>query len=104
MEHVVSMAQNNQTVTAQKGDTIHLALEENPTTGYAWDIATMDSGILQLQSSDYKLNQGSAIGGGGMRDMIFIVQQAGNGRIRLENKQRWSGDVYQQFEISVNAN
>lgn len=103
MEHIVSMANNNQTVAAQKGDTIHLELEENPTTGYAWDIAMVDSNVLQLQSSDYKLNQGGAIGGGGLRDMIFIVKDSGSGRLKLENKQRWSGDVYQHFEINISA-
>lgn len=103
MEHVISMAQNNQTITAQKGDIIHLQLEENPTTGYAWDIAQLDSNMLQLQSSDYKMNGNGAIGGGGMRDMVFIVSDTGTGRIHLQNKQRWSDDVYQQFDVNINV-
>ena len=63
----------------------------------------MNSNIFELQSSDYKLYDNAGVGGGGIRIMLFLVNNKGSGNIKLKNAQRWSGDVYKQFEISVDA-
>jgi predicted secreted protein len=86
-----------------KGDTIEIQLEETPTAGYSWEVDSMNSNIFELQSSDYKLYDEAGIGGGGMRTMLFLVKNSGNGNIKLKNTQRWSGDIYKQFEINVDA-
>lgn len=63
----------------------------------------MNSNIFKLQSSDYKLYDNAGVGGGGIRTMLFLVNNKGSGNIKLKNAQRWSGDVYKQFEVSVDA-
>jgi predicted secreted protein len=102
MHHKIS-ADSNTSIAVHKGDTIEVQLEETPTAGYSWEIDNMDSNIFELQSSDYKLNNEAGIGGGGMRTMLFLVKNSGSGNIKLKNSQRWSGDVYKQFELNVNA-
>lgn len=102
MHHKIS-ADSNAIIAVHKGDTIEVQLEETPTAGYSWEIDNMDSNIFELQSSDYKLNKEAGIGGGGMRTMIFSVGGQGNGKSRLKNAQRWSGDIYKRFELNVNA-
>jgi len=47
--------------------------------------------------------EGAGIGGGGLRTMVFLFDKQGQGKIKLKNSQRWSGDVYKQFEIDVSA-
>lgn len=102
MHHKVS-ADSNTAIAAHKGDTIEVQLEETPTAGYSWEIDKMDTDIFELQSTDYKMNAGAGIGGGGIRTMIFLVEGQGDGKIKLKNAQRWSGDIYKQFELSVSA-
>jgi len=102
MHHKIA-ADNSSGITAHKGDTIEVQLDETPTAGYSWEIDSLDNNILELQSSDYKLYEGAGVGGGGLRTMFFLVKNTGNGKIKLKNAQRWSGDVYKQFEIGVNV-
>ena len=102
MHHKIA-ADNSSGITAHKGDTIEVQLDETPTAGYSWEIDSLDSNILELQASDYKLYEGAGVGGGGMRTMLFLVKNVGNGKIKLKNSQRWSGDIYKQLEIGVNV-
>jgi predicted secreted protein len=102
MHHKIS-ADSNSSIAVHKGDTIEIQLEETPTAGYSWEVDSMNSNIFELQSSDYKLYNEAGIGGGGMRTMLFLVKNSGNGNIKLKNTQRWSGDIYKQFEINVDA-
>src|SRR5687767_6271268 len=102
MHHKIS-ADNNSSIAAHKGDTIEIQLEETPTAGYSWEVDSMNSNIFELQSSNYKLYDEAGIGGGGMRTMLFLVKNSGNGNIKLKNFQRWSGDIYKKFEINVDA-
>ncbi len=73
MHHKIA-ADNNSGITAHKGDTIEVQLDETPTAGYSWEIDSLDSNILELQSSDYKLYEGAGVGGGGLRTMLFLVK------------------------------
>ena len=71
MHHKIA-ADNSSGITAHKGDTIEVQLDETPTAGYSWELDSLDSNILELQSSDYKLYEGAGVGGGGMRTMFFF--------------------------------
>jgi predicted secreted protein len=103
MQHSVSIDSNKKTLTVQKGDTIEIELDETPTSGYNWEVDSVDQNLCELVSSDYSLYAHAGIGGGGVRTMIFRIKNSGNGTIKLKNWQRWSGDVYQSFEVAVKA-
>ena len=103
MQHTLTMNDNKKTVTVQKGDTIEIELDENMTTGFNWDIDKADENICELVASEYQLPANSAMGGGGVRTMIFRVKNTGTASIRLKNWQRWSGSIYQNFEVTVKA-
>lgn len=102
MLHQIGIDDNRQIIHASAGDTIQLQLEENPTTGYSWAIENAEP-FFTLQHNDYQLLSGAGIGGGGTRTIVFKVEQSGSGKISLKNKQPWSGDVYQTFEVDVKA-
>lgn len=103
MHHKISGDNNNKNIVVHKGDTIEIQLDETPTTGYSWEIDKVDSQLLGFQSSDYKIYDTAGIGGGGIRSMKFLVNGEGKGSIKLKNWRKWSGDIYQQFEIDVSA-
>ncbi len=103
MNHKIAADSNHKNIVVHKGDTIEIELEETATTGYSWEIEGVDNNIAALQSNNYKMYEGAGIGGGGLRTMVFLVGGQGQGKIKLKNAQRWSGDIYKQFEIDVSA-
>ena len=104
MEHKLTMDSNQKTLTVHKGDLIEIDLDETPTAGYNWEVESIDKVNCILVSSEYNVYERAGIGGGGIRSMIFRVENSGNCKIKLKNWQRWSGDIYQQFEVNVDAN
>ena len=85
MHHKITGDNNNKNIVVHKGDTIEIQLDETPTTGYSWAVDNVDSHILDLQSSDYKIYNTAGIGGGGIRSMKFLVNGQGDGSIKLKN-------------------
>jgi len=103
MNHKIGADSNKKNIVVHQGDTIEVELDETPVAGYSWDVDRIDNNIAKLESNNYKLYNNAGIGGGGLRTMVFLVDGKGSGKIKLKNSQRWSGDIYQQFEIDVNA-
>lgn len=100
MQHQVNMNHHGQTIRVSPGDIIELQLEENPTTGYSWVVEDIPP-VFSIQQNEYKLFSGAGMGGGGTRTMLLKVEAPEDGRISLKNRQPWSGDVYQSFELDV---
>lgn len=42
------------TLEMNTGDNLEIVLEANPTTGYRWEVASLDSSILSKTSTEYK--------------------------------------------------
>jgi len=103
MQHEIHADSNNKTIAAKQGDEIMIRLEETPATGYMWEVDEITGNACEHLSSDYSLYADAAIGGGGTRTISFRVNKNGNCRIRLKNWQRWTGDVYQRFDLGVTA-
>lgn len=95
------MDSNKKTLTVHKGDQIEIDLDETPTAGYNWEVESIENINCKLLTSDYKVYESAGIGGGGIRSMIFHVENSGNCTIKLKNWQRWSGDIYQRFEVNI---
>jgi predicted secreted protein len=101
MHHQLVSDSNNKSIVVNKDDIIEIQLDEVLTTGYEWAIDSLSDDICKLQSSDYKTNEAAGIGGGGLRTMSFLIIKKGKGYIKLKNWQRWNGDIYKKFEISI---
>jgi len=95
---------NNTTVTARVGDTIEVLLAENPSTGYRWEVAVLDSSVLGAGESRFSPAAG-AIGAGGTRHMAFPVRDAGTGRIELVLRRNWEpvGAAIQRWSVTVDV-
>jgi predicted secreted protein len=97
-----SLSENNnqEQIQIEVNDIIQIELSESPTTGYRWEIIELDTSNLQVISEDFKLNSDSAIGGGGKKIIQLKVLKKASGRVKLENRKPWSGEVYKTFEVS----
>jgi inhibitor of cysteine peptidase len=92
---------NGKRIQASAGDIIELQLDENPTTGFRWDVSQLDANILELNGDDFQIQSTTGVGGGGTRIFRFNVIGTGNGTVKLSNRQKWSGDEFETFEISL---
>lgn len=73
-------------------DTVTLVLEENPTTGFRWEIET-DGEVLKLESDTYQPAQveKGIVGAGGTRTFVFSVLQKKECLIHCRYYRHWEG-------------
>lgn len=95
---------DNTTVTARIGDTIEVSLSENPSTGYRWEVAALDSSVVSAGESRFSPPAGG-IGAGGTRHMAFRVRDAGVGRVELVLRRSWEpvDAAIQRWSVTVEA-
>jgi inhibitor of cysteine peptidase len=80
-----------------------LQLEENPTTGYRWDLEVGQG--LAVVSSDYILDGGVGIGGGGIRRFVLVARDTGEAAVRAKLWRQWIGEasVIRRCDLNVHA-
>jgi len=97
---------SNSSVEVEKGDTIKVKLESNPTTGYCWNLTDdMDHSIVSLLSSEYKQSKKAKnlVGAGGFEYFTFKAESCGSTDIILNYFQPWEEDEEpaETFSLSV---
>ena len=88
-EIVVTKQDQGRIIEAQQGDAIVFRLEENLTTGYGWEIETVEGSVVELIESTYIVAPGMAMGRGGMRVLRFVARSPGSQEIRLILRRPW---------------
>jgi len=87
----VTRADNGRVVAAKVGDTIAVRLDENPTTGYTWSIASIDSARLEAGSPSRA--PGAGVGAGGTTTWPIRARAAGRARLELIHARSWERDA-----------
>jgi inhibitor of cysteine peptidase len=102
-EFTVRAGEHGSTVTAAVGDVVKIELAENPTTGFRWQVAAVDSSVLRLQSDDFAPG-GPAVGSGGLHVFHWAAAGRGGTDVRLELKRSWeAGPAKSTFAIRVSV-
>lgn len=86
---VVTEEQNHATVTVQKGNSIIVRLQENPTTGFSWNLTTSPG--LQVVSDTYIPSDttGRLVGSGGTHVWDISAHSAGRQSIQAVYMRPW---------------
>jgi len=97
-------ADNDQTVDLRVGETFHVRLPENATTGYRWTIDRLDDEVVEAVGSEPDYAAGS-IGSGGAVTFTFRAKKPGTGDIALKHWRHFEGDasVTNRFRLRLNA-
>lgn len=84
-------------------DTIVFHLEENPTTGYRWEVESLEGSVLEFIESIYVPAPGMAMGRGGMRIIRFAARLPGSQKIRLKLRRQWDppDKILEHMEATV---
>ncbi|NIN66503.1 MAG: peptidase inhibitor I42 [Anaerolineae bacterium] len=97
----IDEADNGGEVVLNVGDTFLLSLESNPTTGYGWEIAEIDQGILREASHEYEAESSDLVGSGGHEIWRFDALAAGSTTLQLEYRRPWEEGVEPEKTFSV---
>ena len=94
---------NDSTATVHVNEEFMIELEENPSTGYCWEIAA--SAEIKIISSDFLLHNTSAIGGGGLHRFVLKTELPGNFHLEVRLRRRWEDEnlYIDRFEIDIHA-
>jgi len=83
-------------------DVVLIRLEENPSTGYRWEIDEVDTSVLDPTDTDYSMSGEAGIGGGGERTFAFTARSSGTTTVRLQLRQEWDPEnPSDDFEATV---
>jgi predicted secreted protein len=59
------------------------------TTGYGWEVETVEGTVIKFIESTYVEAKGMAIGRGGTRVLRFVARSPGSQEIRLQLRRPW---------------
>lgn len=90
------------TVRLEVGETFHVVLEGNPTTGYQWEVVPMAKPIVkQIGEPEFEPDS-SAVGAGGQVTIDFEAVMAGQGALRLIYHRPWEeAEPLETFQVTV---
>ena len=97
----VDQSMNGQTITVKKGQTIVVSLDGNPTTGFNWAAADLDTTILTQQGDAAFKADSNLIGAGGMVSLTFEAVGTGTTTLTLNYARSWETGVEPEQIFSV---
>jgi inhibitor of cysteine peptidase len=88
------------TVEVEAQSIVTVRLDENPTTGYRWNVETADR--LELVGDSFE-KTGDAIGAGGIRVFQFRASETGSHRLGIRKWRDWEGEnsIIERFYSTI---
>jgi inhibitor of cysteine peptidase len=93
---------NGKTIQVHVGDTIDIALDSNPSTGYGWAIEKSDETLLMLKQSKFSASSNS-IGSSGTETFTLVAKRAGTVNLQFKYWRSFEGDrsITRRFAVTV---
>jgi inhibitor of cysteine peptidase len=94
---------NGNEITLNKGQTLTIKLEANPTTGYTWEVVETEGAILrQVGDPEFEADS-DLLGAPGTQTLSFEATEAGHMELRLVYHRPWETDVdpLETFSVQV---
>jgi inhibitor of cysteine peptidase len=94
---------NGQTINLAKGETLTLSIEGNPTTGYSWNLTSVDEAVLKSAGEPGYDSSSTLTGAGGTYTFKFSAVEAGTTTLKLDYYRTFEKDVapIKSFEVTV---
>jgi len=96
---------NGKSVSISLSEKLSVTLLGNPTTGYRWDLAEINRGVLNTNTDVAFAADSSMPGAGGKFTFLFTAVQLGTTRIKLIYHRPWEKNVQpvQTFDVTVSV-
>ena len=93
---------NGSQVELKSDQTLVISLEGNPTTGYTWEVAEMDEGVLRQVGETEFEPESDALGSGGVQILRFEVVNSGQTDLDLVYHRSWEDEEpLETFSVQV---
>ena len=99
----LSEADAGKTVELRPGKQLNIVLNGNPTTGYQWELASVNELVLKsLGQPTYKASS-QALGAGGMFEFMFQAAASGKSDLQLVYRRPFEKDTapLKTYQVSV---
>lgn len=97
-------ADNTKDITLDLGTQLVITLPGNPSTGYSWEVKSVDGDILELVGEpQFVSDNTNVVGAGGQLSLTFEALKAGSTTLELVYLRSWEADIdpLQTFIIQV---
>jgi inhibitor of cysteine peptidase len=98
-EYAFNETDDNTTVTVPVGSNITISLDENPTTGYEWNV-TSSTG-LQYVNDTYIAPDTQLVGAGGVHVWEYIAAEKGSGEFSAIYMRSWENITGNETAFSM---
>lgn len=104
-EVVITQTDQGNTIEVQQGDLIVIQIDENPTTGYRWELGAYGQQVVEFVDSDYQSPTSAGIGGGGTRSFRFRASTTGRSTIQLRLRRSWEPEdaFLETFDVNISV-
>lgn len=95
---------NGKEIPLNVGEQLVITLPGNPSTGYSWEVTTIDTIILnQVGEPQFASDNTNLVGAGGVLTLTFEAKKAGSTTLELVYHRPWETGVepLQTFTIQV---
>ena len=101
-EVLLTAVDNTREIELDEGDRVTIRLDENLTTGYAWETDSLDEALLELISNVHRQDS-PGIGMGGTREVVLQAVRRGQGQLCLRLRRSWDppNTEADRFEVRV---
>ncbi len=89
----LSDGDSGKSVQLKTGDKLEITLKSNPTTGYKWDVASPESGVLEMVGKPEFEADSKALGAGGKTTFVFRAASSGKTTLKLVYHRPWEKKV-----------
>lgn len=87
-------SQPEQKVSLVLGDKLEVSLQSNPSTGYQWQVASLDMDVLDwTDGPSYVPSAPQRIGSGGICRFGLVARKRGRATLRLVYRRSWEEGV-----------
>ena len=102
-EITLTQSDKGKSVAVRPGEVVCISLDENPSTGYRWELEHDDDQILRLLTSGYISDSGAGVGGGGQHVWKFMAENYGEVQLTMKHRRSWEGDksAIELLEITI---
>lgn len=102
---VIRQTEAGQTIEVRVGDRVEILLDENPSTGYRWEIVASDRELLTEIASSFLQSDAGRPGGGGVRRFELAVNAPGETTLVLELRRPWETEQApaETFSVTIQA-
>ncbi len=98
-EFVFNETNNNETVTLPVGSAITISLDENPTTGYSWNVTS--SAGLEYVNDTYIAPETGLVGAGGVHVWEYLAAEEGSAEFSAVYKRPWENVTGDETTFSM---